>query len=314
MITGDGVYVDAACPVDEGRNVAGAETVATTLPEFRARYQYHLEDPIYANFLAQTPVYITWDDHEIIDNFGGQELLRINPQLWEDGRQAFFEYWAINGTPDDPYQLYRQVSYGAHADFFILDTRSYRDPLVNWDPSPVTGEHKSMLGQEQFAWLQESLSNSTATWKFIVTSVPIGFPTGFPQPEVEGRDGWANGGDRSGYENEMMRLMFYLESQDIGNVVFLTGDTHYPFAIEYDPDMNGEANFLELGASPMSAIVLPPVDIDQTFNPTVLYAEGEFAGDLFNFGQISISEDGTLTFRIIDGTGTERFRLERTPR
>ncbi|HLA41993.1 MAG TPA: alkaline phosphatase D family protein, partial [Aggregatilineales bacterium] len=314
LLTGDGIYSDSACPVEDGRNVPGAETVARSLPDYYARYRYHLEDEHYAGFLAQTPVYVSWDDHEIFDNFGGPELNRINPQMWQEGRKAFFDYWTIHGAENDEYRVYREFNRGAHADFFVLDTRSYRDPLVNWDTNPVTGVPKTMLGADQFMWLQDGLAKSDATWKFIVSSVPLAFPTGFPQPQVEGRDGWANAGNPSGYETELMRLLYFIEAHDIKNVVFITGDTHWPFAVSFDPDLDGEPNFYEISSSPMSAIVLPPAAIDQTFNPTVLYAEGEFQGDLFNFGQVSVDADGNLSFRILDKTGIEHFKLELTPR
>ncbi len=311
LMLGDGVYVDSACPVGEGQNVPGAEEVATDLAGFYGRYKYHLEDSTYAGFLAETPIFVTWDDHEIRDNFGGPELERINPQLLAEGRKAFFDYWPLLGG--EGARIYRKLSYGAHADLFVLDTRSYRDPLVNWDPSPVTGEHKTMLGAEQFDWLREELAASTATWKFIVTSVPVSYPTGFPQPQVEGRDGWANGGDRSGYEQEMMRLLFFLSAHGIENVVFIAGDTHWPFAIEYDPDGDGAPDFFEVGSSPLSAIPLAPTPPDQTFGPNVLYAEGEFMGDLFNFGAVEIDEAGQLTVRIIDQAGVERYQVQRMP-
>ena len=172
-----------------------------------------------------------------------------------------------------------------------------------------------MLGADQFAWLQQSLAESEATWKFIVTSVPLSYPTGFPQPEVDGRDSWANYTEPSGYETELMSLIFFIESNNIENVVFITGDTHWPFALSYDPDRNGEANFYEFGSSPISAITLPPVETpDPTFNPTVLYAEGEFAGTLFNFGHISVAENGDLTFRVVDKEGTERNSLTIQPK
>lgn len=314
LITGDSIYASSGCPAEN--NVAGAEEPAQTLADFRARYRYHLEDENYANFLAQTPVYVTWDDHEVRDNYSGPEMASYNPQRLLVGRQSFFEYWPVSPSevPTDTYRLYRQVSYGDLADFFILDTRSYRDPIVNWDPHPEELTPKTMLGAEQFAWLQQSLADSTATWKFIVTSVPLAYPTGFPQPQVEGRDSWANFTDKSGYETELLALIFYLENQNIDNVIFLTGDTHWPFAISYDPDRNGEANFYEFGSSPMSALVLPPApDLDPTLNPTVLYAEGEFAGTLFNFGQVAVAEDGELTVRLLDRDGGELYSQTLSP-
>lgn len=313
LITGDTVYVDSAC--NAPANVPGAEGPYTDLEGFRARYRYHLEDAPYANFLAQTPVYATWDDHEVIDDFSGTAVNRLNPELVADGVTAFFDYWPLQRQADDTPQIYRSFSYGAYADVILLDTRSYRDPNVNWDPNPRTLTPKTMLGADQFAWLQETLLDSTAVWKFIVTSVPLSYPTGFPQPEVDGRDSWANYTEKSGYETELLALLFFIESQDIDNVIFITGDTHWPFALSYDPDRDGAANFYEFGASPMSALTLPPVEKpDPTFNPTVLYAEGEFAGTLFNFGHVSIDEDGQLTFRILDWEGTERYALTVAPR
>ncbi len=312
LLTGDSVYVDTAC--GGPGNVPGAEGPYTELGGFRTRYRYHLEDTHYASFLAQTPVYVTWDDHEVLNDFSGPDLQSINPELFEDGIQAYFEYWPLTGTVTDVHRIYRQVSYGQHADFFILDTRSYRDPNVNWDPNPRTLEPKTMLGEEQFAWLQQGLAASDATWKFIVTSVPLSYPTGFPQPEVDGRDSWANYTERSGYETELMSLLFYIKQNNVKNVVFLAGDTHWPYALSYDPDHNGMPDFYEFGSSPMSSLPLaPPEQPDPTFNPTVLYAEGTFAGDLFNFGHVAVADDGALTFRVLDGEGTERYTMTLQP-
>jgi alkaline phosphatase D len=313
LFTGDTIYADTACDADT--NVPGAEGPFSDLEGFRTRYRYHLDDEALASFFARTPVYVTWDDHEILNDFGGPALKAVNPQRFEDGITAFFEYWPLMGTSNDPHRIYRSFSYGSHADFFILDTRSYRDPNINWDPHPTTLEPKTMLGEEQMEWLQQEISTSQATWKFIVTSVPLSYPTGFPQPQVEGRDGWANYTEPSGYENELLSLLFLIQQNSIENVVFIAGDTHWPYAISYDPDRNGEPDFHEFGASPLSAIPLAPPTLppDPTFNPNVLYAEGEFQGDLFNFGHITVDEDGALTFRVVDWKGEERYSLTLQP-
>lgn len=312
LMVGDGVYVDTACEGDN--NIAGSEGPFRTLSGFRNRYKYTIGDPFYAEFLAQTPAIPTWDDHEVVNDFGGPQLMAINPELFLEGRQAFFEFWPILGPTDDPFRIYRSFAYGAHADFFVLDTRSYRDPNVNFDPNPVTLTPKTMLGAAQKQWLKDGLSGSDATWKFIVTSVPLSYPTGFPQPQIDGRDGWANYTEQSGYEAELAEILYYLEAHQIKNVIFLTADVHWPFAISYDPDRDGASDFFEFGTGPLSAITLPPVEVpDPSFNPTVLYAEGTFQGDLFNFGQIVIEEDGSLTYRVLDREGDELFSIGLTP-
>jgi alkaline phosphatase D len=310
VMLGDGIYADDPCPSAAGENVPGAEEVAQDLAGYRQRYRYHLEDEHYRAFLARTPVYATWDDHEIRNNFGGPELRAVHPQLFDDGRQAFFEYWPLAGSDADPYRMYRSFSRGAHAEFFILDSRSYRDPIVHWDTHPLTGTPKSMLGREQFAWLQRALVGSPATWKFIVTSVPLSIPTGAERASEEGRDGWADGGGPTGYETELMSLLYFIAAQRIDNVVFLTGDTHYPFVHSYDPDRDGEPDFHEFAASPLHASVSSPAPPDQTFNPTVL-----FAGDsVQNFGMIDVTAAGGLTFASLDDQGNELFAVTLTPR
>lgn len=52
----------------------------------------------------------------------------------------------------------------------------------------------------QLAWLYESLLDSTALWKIIVTSVPLSIPTGTGD---DARDGWANFEGDTGYEIEV---------------------------------------------------------------------------------------------------------------
>ena len=69
----------------------------------------------------------------------------------------------------------------------MLDTRQYRDANIADDSAD---RPKTMLGREQLTWLKESLAASDATWKVIVSSVPMSIPTGFPASG--GRDGWAN--------------------------------------------------------------------------------------------------------------------------
>jgi hypothetical protein len=63
----------------------------------------------------------------------------------------------------------------------------------------------------------------------------------------------------------------------------------------------------------LSAIPLTPTPTDQTFGPDVLYAEGEFMGDLCNFGAVEIGEAGLLIVRIIDQAGVERYQVQHMP-
>jgi hypothetical protein len=84
--------------------------------------------------------------------------------------------------------------------------------------------------------------------------------------------------------------------------------------MSYDPDRDGEADFYEISAGPISAITLPPVDLpDPSFNPTVLFAAGEFNTDFFNFGQVVVDEEGQLVFQVLDQNGDSLYELTLEP-
>jgi alkaline phosphatase D len=107
-------------------------------------------------------------------------------------------------------------------ELFILDARQYRDANIAQDSAE---RPKTMLGREQLTWLKAKLAASDATWKILVSSVPLSIPTGFP-PAL-GRDGWANFDQETGFEHELMDLLGFMRSREIRNVVSITTDVHF---------------------------------------------------------------------------------------
>lgn len=328
LLNGDSIYADDAIeqestsPWNKGnkyiiQNGLSTMPAAKELNGFRGRYKYHLEDVTYAKVLRNCPVYANWDDHEILDNFG-QQLLREKGlgNLFDEGRQAFLEYWPRIAPPDDPSRMYKKFEWGPHLEVFILDSRSYRDvhEQRGADDTPFM---QYILGHDQLQWLLSSLSQSKSTWKMIATSIPLSYPTGWPTPDVDGYDGWSDGkrGHVGGPEAELKQIFDHLRVEKIANIVFLSGDVHFPFAISYDPFHSGKPLFYEIGATPFHALCLPPPENgpDDTFNPTVLFAQGSFGGKDFNFGQVSIADDGEFSFHIRDRHGSSIYNLELTP-
>ena len=63
----------------------------------------------------------------------------------------------------------------------IVDNRSYRDiRLPNSDDPRADDPNRMILGAPQLAWLESELAGnqtSGVTWKFVVISSPIQFPT-----------------------------------------------------------------------------------------------------------------------------------------
>jgi len=289
IFLGDTIYSDDVCPVPP--NEPGANFTATTLAEYRARQHYQRGAEALRLFLEDIPVYVTWDDHEVKNNFSGP----FEGQM-PAGRQALLDYWPIRTVESDPHRLYRTIRYGADLEIFLLDTRQYRSK--NADPD---GPAKTMLGEQQLKWLLDGWKASNATWKVIVTSVPLSIPKGGRGP-VPGYDGWAGGSDGTGFERERQVMVDAIMTNEMKNVVFLAGDVHYVQANSYDPNGDGQADFHEFVAGPLSARpgrLTPP---SPRLNPKILINEGGY----YNFGMVHVTKH-SFKVTIIDDAGATRF-------
>lgn len=289
VLLGDTIYADDVCPSPP--NAPGSETVAATLDEFRAKHRYQRGSAALQRFLASIPVYAIWDDHEVRNNFAGP-----HDPLMPAGRQAFLEYWPIGTPVEDPVRLYRKFRHGADAEFFILDTRQYRDRNADQD-----GPAKAMLGTAQRDWLIDGLARSTATWKFIVTSVPLSSPKG-GTAQVPGNDSWARAADGTGFQTELRAIVNAILKNRVRNVVWLAGDVHYTQVNAYDPNGDGMPDFHEFIAGPLSAVPGKPLPPDPAFKPTTFHSEGGF----YNFGLVAVNK-GELRVEIVDEAGFPRF-------
>ena len=325
VANGDLIYADGACPLDgPATGFASWENVPGDFPSianpaldwtdtaavktvYDRHWAYNREDPAYQRFLASTPQYVQWDDHEVINDFGAPWDAQ-NPgnadrpgfqNLVQAGRDSLFYWNPMDRNPDEPNRIYRSYSWGAEADLFLLDQRSYRS--LN-SVADTEENAKTMLGDEQLAWLKQGLLGSTATWKVISADVPISIPTGGNAVEF-GRDGWASGTDpdfsaETGFEREFGDLLAFIDDNNIQNVVFVVCDVHFAMNIGYEVDANGDGDtvtFHEFVNGPLNAVAVPPPGLDPTFNPTILYQEG----DLFNFGYLRIEPAADGAYHLI---------------
>jgi alkaline phosphatase D len=326
---GDMIYADNACdPVGRYGNaqVPGGFGPATDLAGFWAHWRYNRADGASQRLLASTGYVGVWDDHEVVNDFGPLSDTRSTPpytpgvHLLPIGLDAFIDYTPIAIASNTPKRLYRALRWGKHLELFVLDTRQYRDANSASD-SP--DRPKTMLGREQLTWLKESLAASDATWKVIVSSVPMSIPTGFPP--TGGRDGWANFDQTTGFEQELLDILRFMAGSGIQNTVWITTDVHFAEAFRYRPfPSNPEFVVHELATGPLNAGIFPLRDVDPTLNPEVLSFYGpptaeavtswEEAKRWLNFGTLELARDGRLTAEIVNTAGVPQFSLTLTPR
>jgi alkaline phosphatase D len=323
---GDMIYADNACnPVGLYGNaqVPGGFGPATNLAEFWAHWRYNRADAASQRLLASTSYIGVWDDHEVVNDFGPLNDTRTMPpytpgvHLLPIGLEAFLDYTPIAVAANTPKRLYRSLRWGKHLELFVLDTRQYRDANGAFD---IADRPKTMLGREQLTWLKESLAASDATWKVIVSSVPMSIPTGFPAEG--GRDGWANFDQMTGFEHELLDILRFTEQRGIRNMFWITTDVHFAEAFRYRP-FPANPGFVvhELATGPLNAGIFPSAAFDTTLNPQVLFGPDpsapattwEQAKDGFNFGRLELDRNGELTAAIVNTAGQTQFSFTLNP-
>lgn len=202
----------------------------TDLEGYRARYrQYRRDLDLQAN-LASCPWVMTWDDHEVVNDYGGLEtqagLLSSFPARRAAAYRAYSEWTPIRPVlaDDSSLLLHRAFSVGQLLDVTVLDTRQYRSRLVcgarSGPACPDRGrDDDSILGAAQREWLFERLRASTASWNVMAQQVV------FSDFDIA-NGAFLNHDQWDGYPAERNRVLDVLDALPSRNTVLLTGDIH----------------------------------------------------------------------------------------
>jgi alkaline phosphatase D len=200
-----------------GDNVYG-DTDSNDLIELRDAYEKQREnfDRLNLNF----PFEAIWDDHDYGKNDGGEEYI-----YKEEAEQIFLDFWNI---PQDDIRRNRPGLYfektqeidGISIQMIFLDTRFFRDALLPTDEKGAPGKERyvphtdtslTMLGEDQWTWLQEQLDKEV-DHKIIVTSIQF-------LAMGHGWEAWKT------LPHERQRLIDLVD-QSSSEVLFISGDRH----------------------------------------------------------------------------------------
>ncbi len=182
---------------------------ATTLAQYRAKYVENWSSSGLRALHRSTGMYLTWDDHEVVNNWNPETLSASRLAM---ARQAFFEFRATRRNGDHPERIWRSFRWGRTAEIFVLDCRSERLPSTrSQDPS----RSSQYISRAQMDWLKAGLRNSPCVFKFIANSVPIVDRGG------AGSDNW------NGYASQRREILNHIANNDLRGVVWLSGDVHF---------------------------------------------------------------------------------------
>ncbi len=206
-----------------------------SLDDYRLRYAQHRSDPMLHGMHARCPWIVTWDDHEVADDYAGEFSKEpvMDPVKFLVRRaaayQAYYEAMPLRkeSLPHGPnMQLYRKASFGRLAEFMVLDTRQYRT-----DQPYGGGKHDiddlamspkaTIVGRPQMQWLQSSLARSSAKWNVLAQQVMMAMVDFTRGPAQDfSMEKWP------AYMHDRKGLVQFLADRRISNPVVLTGDIH----------------------------------------------------------------------------------------
>jgi len=239
VFLGDYIYENGPGGPGRIRQHTGPEIM--TLSDYRNRHALYKSDPLLQKAHAHAPWIVTWDDHEVDNDYARDHHEHGMPrdQFMErrsSAYQAYYEHMPlrIGAKPQgSAMQMYRRISYGDFATFHVLDTRQFRDPQPcgGSGTKPSCDESRdvkrTMLGEAQTRWLLDGLDKSPAKWNILANQVifaPADFRVG---PDIGfSMDKW------SGYEASRNTVMSFLADRKIRNPVVITGDVHSNWAFD----------------------------------------------------------------------------------
>ena len=225
--------------------------------DFKASYEKQKAQTDYKEMTSKIPVIGTWDDHDYGgDNAGGNFALK------KESQKQFLDF--LDEPQNSPRRVregvYHSYNFGAdnqQLKLVMLDNRYFK----NLDPKA------NMLGEVQWAWLEEELKNSEASLHFIMGGLSILSPL-IPYTEEWGEHGI-----------ELNRLTGLLRKYKTKGVVFLTGDKHFSSIFR----ARGHLEFMSSGMTHIAA------------RKTWWYLGGKYETSFFglSFGQVDIAWEGS---------------------
>ncbi len=198
---GDIIYADT----DKASEIARMFSIQTEIPEYKT-------------LCDQVQVIGTWDDHDYGLNDGGVEFTSKAAS-----QQVFLDFMDV---PSDSPRRKREGVYASYTydlptgsvKILVLDTRYFRSALTPAADKkkryqPGTYGEGTVLGETQWAWLEEELRNSKADFNLLVSSIQF-------LSNEHGFETWGN------FPHEVDKLNGMIKESGANGVIILSGDRH----------------------------------------------------------------------------------------
>lgn len=264
---GDYIY---EYPAGDGEGAPRPNKVTETLADYRLRYSSYRLEPNLQAAHARFPFVLTWDDHEVANNYMGDVLPPDRPAgEGRDRKAAAYQGWWEHqptrlGPPEgSDLAVHQALTIGDLARIHVLDERQdsavppCRDDAVSaltdaGDCAARLDEDRTRLGPEQEGWLAASLAEGGVTWNLLGNPVVLaGIDAGTTESSFY-LDTW------DGFPQARQRLIDQLA--EVANPVVLTGDYHAGMVLDVQErpfDATSAVVAPEFMSPPISSILFP---------------------------------------------------------
>jgi alkaline phosphatase D len=278
----------------------------------KAKYAKAAAIPQFAAFRRKVPILATWDDHDMgLNDVGADYPYR------RESQQIFLDFFS---DPPDSQRRMRDGVYkarvlgpkGRRVQIILLDTRFFRSDLKSADPprrmydpknpkadelghvyvpaktsryAPDPDPAKTMLGQEQWQWLEEQL-RVPAELRIIASSIQVA-------ADDHPWEKWEN------LPLERERLLRTIREAGAGGVIVISGDRHRAEICKLDDAVG--YTLWDITSSSLTN----PSQPDKQNDPSRRRVGNNYIH--VNFGLIRIDwkkKDPALAMEIRDGAGT----------
>lgn len=193
-----------------GDNIYGDSEDMTVL---KAKYDQQKKHPLYQQFIKNTQVIGTWDDHDYGANDAGKEFAKK-----AESQQLLLDFLDVpNNAPvrtrQGVYDSYTIDNDIATVKIILLDTRYFRDTLTKVNGKNTLNWKGKILGETQWEWLENEFKNSEAAIHIIGSSIQV-------IPMEHRFEKWNN------FPLERQRLFNLITKYQVNRPIFISGDRH----------------------------------------------------------------------------------------
>jgi alkaline phosphatase D len=297
---------------------------ATTLDEYRDRYAQYKSDHDLQAAHAAFPWIVTWDDHEVDDDYTDD----ISPQqpdrthFLAQRAAAYQAYWEhmplpVSMQPRGPAaRIYDRYRFGDLVEFHVLDDRQYRDHhacRANLPRNKVMTEcdervdpRRTILGRTQEAWLADGLARGSTRWNVIAQQTLMAqLDRGTQGRRAFWHDGW------DGYPAARRRLLDAVAASPVRDTLVVSGDVHSFWAADLKRDFDApEAPTIATEFVGGSITSQGPADArvqaQVAKNPHVRYGRG----GRYGYAHVALDiKAAHVAFRAVDTVKSEQSTL-----